>query len=565
MLSPFCWREAKPAPMLVTEILLDLCEAQGCKALFGIPDPQFFALFNAAHARGWQVVAPHHEAAGGFMAEGWARMTGKPALCVGSLGPGVANLAPAIAHARAEGGKVLFLGGRRAGIAAGQKGRFQHAEHFPALAAHAGWSAQASNGVGAVAAVEAALHGMARGRFSAAFIELEPEALAGEVDWPCGAPVQPAIPDLVPALALIAQAQSPILLAGHGVHTARAGQALRDLARKLACPVVQTPSAMAVVEGLELVTFPYGFSPVTRAVVEASDLVIALGTQLGDQVHFGQNRHWKAGREARRWIRIDHDPAMLGDADVAVLGDLVQVLPALAVACPPRPALSSLALWSAAHATHRAQQAAAARAFPAQPVHPARLVVEACEAMPPEAILARDGGASVLFQLAYGQGAPRDVLWSQNSGHLGTGLPMAIGAMLVAPDRPALLLTGDSALLFHLAELETAARLELPLVVAVAVDHQWGLEVGMSRLTLGSSAEAGLGWSRATRFDLLAQGFGCDGAYVDHADALAPALRAAFTTAQAHRRPQVLHVAIDPKANAEAMPALGEFASWFAA
>jgi acetolactate synthase-1/2/3 large subunit len=551
--------------MLVTDLLLDLCEAHGCKALFGIPDPQFFALFNAAHARGWQVVAPHHEAAGGFMAEGWARISGKPALCVGSLGPGVANLAPAIAHARAEGSPVLFLGGRRAGMAAEQKGRFQHAEHFPAMAAHAGWSAQATHPVGAVAAVEAALHGLCRGQFSAAFIELEPEALTGEVVWPSGPDIAPALPDLAPALALIAQAQSPILLAGHGIHTARAGHALRDLAQKLACPVVQTPSAMAVVEGLESVSVPYGFSPVTRAVVEASDLVIALGTQLGDQLHFGQNRHWKAGREARRWIRIDHDPAMLVGADVAMLGDLAQVLSVLAEACPQREALPALADWSAAHTAHRASQAATARAFPAQPVHPARLVVEACEAMPEGTILARDGGASVLFQLAYAHGAPRDVLWSQNSGHLGTGLPLAIGAMLAAPDRPALLLTGDSALLFHLAELETAARLCLPLVVAVAVDHQWGLEVGMSRLNLGPSAETGLGWSRATRFDLLAQGFGCDGAYVDHADALAPALQEAFTAAQSRRRPQVLHVAIDPKANAENMPALGEFASWFAA
>ncbi|WP_164852636.1 thiamine pyrophosphate-binding protein [Novosphingobium umbonatum] len=551
--------------MLVTDHLLDLCEAHGCKALFGIPDPQFFALFDAAHARGWQVVAPHHEAAGGFMAEGWARITGKPALCVASLGPGMANLAPAVAHARAEGGKVLFLGGRRAGMSKAQTGRFQHAEHFPAMAQHAGWSAQASNGVGAVAAVEAALHGMACGQICAAFIELEPQALAGEVIWPYGAPVQAGMPDLAPALALIAQAQSPIILAGHGVHTAPAGEALRDLAQKLACPVVQTPSAMAVVEGLESVSFPYGFSPVTRAVVEASDLVIALGTQLGDQLHFGQNRHWKAGREARRWIRIDRDPAMLTGADVAVPGDLAQVLPALAQACPQRQAQPQLAQWSTAHATHRADQVAAARAFPAQPIHPARLVVEACQVMPDGTILARDGGASVLFQLAYAQGAPRDVLWSQNSGHLGTGLPMAIGAMLAAPDRPALLLTGDSALLFHLAELETAARLGLPLVVAVAVDHQWGLEVGMSRLNLGPSAEAGLGWSRATRFDLLAQGFGCDGTYVDDADALAPALRAAFTAALAKRRPQVLHVAIDPKANAENMPALGEFASWFAA
>jgi acetolactate synthase-1/2/3 large subunit len=122
------------------------------------------------------------------------------------------------------------------------------------------------------------------------------------------------------------------------------------------------------------------------------------------------------------------------------------------------------------------------------------------------------------------------------------------------------LMTGDSAMLFHIAELETAAREQLPLVCVVAVDHQWGLEAGMSRRLLGPDArETGLHWGPSLRFDHIAQAMGCQGAHITHADDLAPALAKAFDA----KGPSVLHVAIDARANADSMPGLGEFASWF--
>src|SRR5579862_8806015 len=100
----------------VYERILDLFEAEGVNTLFGIPDPNFVHLFLTAEKRGWQVVAPHHEAAAGFMAEAVSRMTGKPGLAIGTLGPGIANLAGAIMCAKVENSPVIFLGGQRARI-----------------------------------------------------------------------------------------------------------------------------------------------------------------------------------------------------------------------------------------------------------------------------------------------------------------------------------------------------------------------------------------------------------------------------------------------------------------
>ena len=107
-----------------------------------------------------------------------------------------------------------------------------------------------------------------------------------------------------------------------------------------------------------------------------------------------------------------------------------------------------------------------------------------------------------------------------------------------------MLLTSDSSFLFHIAELETAARLKLPLVCVVGVDNQWGLEVGVYKRTFGQgSPETGVHWSKDVRFDKIAEGFGCHGEYVERAEEIGPAIERAYASG----KPAVIHVPIDPK------------------
>ena len=96
----------------VYERILDLFEAEGINTLFGIPDPNFVHLCLEAESRGWTVVSPHHEAAAGFMAEAASRITGKPAVCFGTLGPGMANMMPAIQCCKVENSPVTFTPAR---------------------------------------------------------------------------------------------------------------------------------------------------------------------------------------------------------------------------------------------------------------------------------------------------------------------------------------------------------------------------------------------------------------------------------------------------------------------
>src|ERR1700753_3207037 len=120
-------------PVKVYERILQLFEAEGIKTVFGIPDPNFVHLFVAAEKRGWKIVTPHHELAVGFMAEGYSRMMGTPALCIATLGPGIANAAGAMMCAKVENSPVIFIGGQRARVTEQRvrRGRIQFVKQAP--------------------------------------------------------------------------------------------------------------------------------------------------------------------------------------------------------------------------------------------------------------------------------------------------------------------------------------------------------------------------------------------------------------------------------------------------
>ena len=173
------------------------------------------------------------------------------------------------------------------------------------------------------------------------------------------------------------------------------------------------------------------------------------------------------------------------------------------------------------------------------PIHPARFVVEATKAFPKGGILVRDGGATVIFQWTYSQAKPHDVIWNQNFGHLGTGLPYAVGASVAdGGKRPVMLLTSDSAFLFQIAELETAARQKLPLVCVVGVDHQWGSRSGSDGRSAAAAHQRALEQGRAVRQDR--RGFGAT-AVCRKEDEIGPAIERACQRARprsctCHRR-----------------------------
>ncbi|HLS78684.1 MAG TPA: thiamine pyrophosphate-binding protein [Nocardia sp.] len=560
----------------VYERILQLFEAEGIKTLFGIPDPNFVHMFHLAEERGWNVVAPHHEESAGFMAEAVSRMTGRAAVCIGTLGPGVANLAGAMMCAKVENSPVIFLGGQRARITEQRvrRGRIQFVKQAELFEPSVKYSASIEYADQTDEILREGLRRALTGTPGPVYIEYPSHVILEDLDVPDPLPPhryrlvgQTAGADrIAEAAELVRAAKQPVLLAGHGVHTTRAGAAVRALAELMACPVVQTSGGTSYIEGLEDRTFPYGFSPSAVEAVVASDLCLAIGTELGEPVHYGRGRHWSANEANRKWILIEQDPAAIGvnrPIDVPLVGDLRAVVPQLTEALrdTPRTPTPELARWieqDAARLAELAETAPSGRS----PVHPARLIVEATRAFPADGIMVRDGGATTIFGWTYSQAKPHDVIWNQNFGHLGTGLPYAVGASVAeGRRRPVMLITGDSSFQFQIAELETAARLNLPLVCVVAVDYAWGLEVGVYKRTFGQgSRETGTHWSTATRLDRVAEGFGCHGEYVERDEDIAPAVKRAYASGKVG----VIHVAVDPKANSEEMPSYDEFRTWYA-
>ncbi|MGE2833713.1 thiamine pyrophosphate-binding protein [Mycobacterium sp. SMC-4] len=559
--------------------ILDLFEAEGVNTLFGIPDPNFVHMFAEAEARGWSVVAPHHELSAGFMAEAASRMTGKPGLCIGTLGPGMANMAGAIQCALVENSPVIFLGGQRARVTERRvrRGRIQFVQQEPLFEASVKFSSSIEYADQTDEIIHEAIRRAMSGTPGPAYVEFPSHVILEELNVGDAPPPSAyrlvnqgaGAPEVARAVELIRQAKSPVLLVGHGVHTSRTQEQVRELAELMACPVIQTSGGTSFIPGLQDRTFPYLFSPAANEAVEESDLCVALGTELGEPMHYGRTQHWAAGDANRKWIYVEQDPTAIGvnrSFDVPLVGDLRGVVPQLVEALrdtprTPSPNLDKLIKDDAAELARVAEEAPSGRT----PIHPARYVVEATKAFDEYArdgIMVRDGGATVIFQWTYSQTKPRDVIWNQNFGHLGTGLPYAVGASVAeGRKRPVMLLTSDSAFLFHVAELETAARENLPLVCVVGVDHQWGLEVGVYKRTFEQpSPQPGVHWSKDVRMDKIAEGFGCHGEYVEKDEEIGPAIQRAFASGKT----AVVHVCIDPKANSEEMPKYDRFRTWYA-
>ncbi len=580
--------QAKPAAtsgVPVYERILQLFEAEGINTIFGIPDPNFVHLFLEAETRGWQVVSPHHEAAGGFMAEAASRITGKPAVCIGTLGPGMANMMPAIQCCLVENSPVIFLGGQRARVTERRvrRGRIQFVRQEPMIETSVKFSSSIEYADQTDEIIQEAIRRAMSGTPGPVYVEFPSHVIQEELNVGDAPPPskyrlvnQGADMDMIAEAArLIKAAKNPVLLVGHAVHTSGSQAVVKQLADLMNCPVVQTSGGTSFIPGLEERTFPYGFSDCSIDAVVESDLCVALGTELGEPSHYGRWRHWVAGEANRKWIYVQQDPTAIGvnrSYDVPLVGDIRGVVPQLvrALGGEKRAPSANLAKYIAQDAQQLkdlyAESCTKSDGTAGVPIHTSRFITEATRAFPADGIMGRDGGATVIFGWTYNMCKPRDVIWNQNYGHIGTGLPYIVGAMIAdtaatGKQRPGMLVTSDSSFMFHIAELETAVRRELPLVCVVGVDNQWGLEVGVYKRTFGNQVpRPGVHWSDKVRLDKVCEGFGGHGEYVTKAEDIRPAIERAYASGKVG----VVHVVIDPRANSEEMPKYDEFRTWYA-
>jgi 5-guanidino-2-oxopentanoate decarboxylase len=506
--------------------LVELLAANDIDTVFGIPGVHNLELYRGLAASNLRHVLVRHEQGAGFAADGYARLSGRPAAAFTISGPGLTNILTAVAQAYSDSVPLLVVASTPVRASLGKQWGVLHELHNQwALAAGIFGVARAAASAEDVRDhLRACLASLRSGRPRPAYLEVPLDVLAEMTTLPAtrfaeAVPLpQAADEQIEAAVRLLAVAARPIIIAGGGAR--HAGAELHRLVDTLDCPCVTTAAGKGVLA--ESHPANLGTSLPYRAVqtlIADADVVLAVGTEIAETDLFYLMKLPLGGL----LIRIDVDPAKLADhygADVPVWGDARGALRSIEQRLTPRRG------WKTEIGGAASYRSQIENGFDAK----ARAQLEALRAI--RAALPRDGVVfSDMTQIAYlgNYAFPTDGpgQWFHPSGYgtLGFAMPAALGAKIAAPARAILALAGDFGLQFTLNELMTAVEenLSLPIVV-------WNNSaLGQIRDDMQASAIPPTGViARNPDFVALGSAYGAAAVRVTDPHALTETIRAAF-------------------------------------
>ncbi len=457
----------------------------GVEYAFGVPGGQLVLLIDALEKEGIKFIMTRHEQAAAHMADAYFRLTGRLAVAIGTVGPGAADLVPGVYEAFVESSAMLVL------TAQNQRwriypdtGAFQAGDHTGMFRPITKMSEVIWESRRIVELLNLAVRKAVSLTPGPVHLDLPADVLFSEAEQPAQLRMVeefslPApLPEVVDKVKeLILSSEKIVIHAGGGVLRAGACSQLLQLAELLQAPVTSTVGARGVFpEDHPLCFLPLGFGAIS-AQAEA-DLVLALGLRFSAMDMWGQPPTWS---QEQKVVHVDANPDHLGlnrRVDVAVLSDIKTFLEALIKALEgkkikPNPGLQ---LYREVEQSWMEEFLQLSRSD-SVPMHPLRMVAEVYKHVEAEDVVVLDGGnIQVWANYLLRRPLPYRYLSQANSGMLGGGLPKAIAACLVYPERKVFLITGDGSFLFNLQELETAARLGLKnLIIVVANDRRWGM------------------------------------------------------------------------------------------
>jgi len=563
--------------MTVSQLLVQCLEAEGIDMVSGIIDGAHVPLIVQLDRHGIRYINVHHEEAAVHVAEGYARMTRKPGVVIGNPACGTGNMLAGVMSAHGEGHPIVAIGTTRNPIRAvpNRGGAWQSADTENMARPITKYSETVRQWERLPEMVRAAFRAATTGRPGPAFLQIPDVLLATVFDADKAPPVYPAdryrVTDMgagdpsaiEKAAELLARSERPYIHAGKGVLWADGCDELVALGEYLAAPMTSTVGARGVIpEDHAQCLHPLDIEGGGLARSEA-DVLLIVGARLGEYDGFGMPPLW-GDPSTQTTIHIDSDPMSIGlnrPVDLAVVADARAALAALLAAVKaktgPRAEVADKAKHDEASAHTMDQAMAYLGEEGTTGVNPGMMALTVRGLFPPETITVLDGGNTTLVSTVFHPILkPQSFLLSVKMGYLGTGLPMAIGAKLAAPERPVCLISGDGAFGFNLMELETAAREKVPIIAIVGVDSAWGME---KSAFLGQGFEA-KDWEKSgidlepVRYDLAAEALGCHGEMVDAIDQLAPAVERAIASG----KPAVIHVQVDQELNTRP-PGLEQF------
>jgi acetolactate synthase-1/2/3 large subunit len=506
----------------------------GLDTIFTLVGDHLNEALAAAARAGMRIVDLRHESSVAHAADAWARIHRKPALSLVTGGPGHTNSLTGIATAQLAGSPLIAVSGSRATTLANRQA-FQDIDQVAMARAVVKWAAEPPNAAQIPFYLERAYRIADAGRKGAVHLTIPVDLFTQEGGDPAQAVLRAAVetapaPRVVEAIELLRQAERPVVIAGSGVWWSHAEDAMRRFIEHTSLPLYTITMARGAVPDDHPLVMGYADPALNHAVQAAfreADLVLVIGKRIDYRLAFGGKRLFGA---ETKFVQIDLHEEELGlnrALNVAIHADARATLEALTEGAGSK-------RWAAKPWLDRVRalrcdwETRLGRSDTDSPMHPAAFFHELREALPPDVLYSWDGGDFVHWGRAILPARqPGGWLRLGPLGTIGAALPNALALQLAHPGQPVTAITGDGALGFYLAEMDSAVRHKLPIVLIVGNDGGWGLERELQSFATGGAPTVACEL-RASRYDLVMQAFGGGGETIETIEQVRPAIERAF-------------------------------------
>jgi acetolactate synthase-1/2/3 large subunit len=464
--------------MKAADLFIKALENEGVEYIFGIPGEENLDFLEALRLSSIKLILTRHEQGAGFMAATYGRLTGKPGVCLSTLGPGATNLATPTAYAQLGAMPLVVLTGQKP-IKKSKQGRFQILNTVNLFKPITKYSQQVLNGNNIPSMVREAFRLAQEERPGAVHIELPEDIAAEEVDRPVFEVVGFRRPDapakaIAEAVKLIETAKMPLLLLGAGANRKQTREALASFVEATGMPFFTTQMGKGVLDErgpLFLGTAALSSHDFIHKAISKADLIINVGHDVVEKPPFFMEH---GGTQV---IHLNFMPAEIDEVyfpQLNVVGDIASSVDQLRKGLNPKKHwdFSFYHKMKAEVENHLSKYFEDTRF----PMLPQRLVKLVRQHLPDNGIVTLDNGVyKIWFARNYKCYAPNTLLLDNALASMGAGLPSAMAAQLINPTKKVVAICGDGGFMMNSQELETATRLGLNLTVIVLNDKSYGM------------------------------------------------------------------------------------------
>ena len=518
-----------------SDLLVAALENECVDQIFGVPGEENLDVVESLRKSRIELIVTRHEQPAAFMAATHGRLTGRPGVCLSTLGPGALNFTTGAAYALLGAMPMLMLTGQKP-IKYPRQARFQMVDIVGAMRPLTKMTRQIVSAASIPTIVRDAFRIATEERPGPVHLEL-PEDIAAEeadaplvpthpIDWPIA-----ASHTLERVAAMICAARRPLIMIGAAGNRPRLVDPLSDFVHRARIPFFNTQMGKGAVTGssdLYMGTAALTERDYVHDAIDQADLIVAIGHDTVEKPPF-----LREGRSAARaLVHVGFLPANVEQVfypDAELIGDIGANVSALADRLEGRVSTdSTLEDLRAAILEHINERSDS----PQFPIIPQRLVHDVRAVVPEEGIVCLDNGMyKIWFARNYRTRVANTLLLDNALATMGAGLPSAIMAKLLYPNRPVLAVCGDGGFLMNSQELETAVRLKLSLVVLIVVDGAYGMI--RWKQAVDRFADYGMTFGNPD-FVKYAAAYGAHGHHITSAQTLAPTLSAAFAAGGLH-------------------------------